>query len=202
MVLRLKGQRRWWLGILSGVYNIKTIFRLTPKHYLLLLLSFSREYTVEFFRGLYNVWCYHCSNGEWYVCLNILESSKISTLGYSTIYVYKRCLRLKNLRATELNNSAPAKMKRKTTKGLTGEIAHSTLCPVWEKDHTVQSRGCIRRIVNWIWNAAKWREAFFGMQSKWQLHIWENKFECFWSQPESFIQICSSNFHLNCTSLV
>ena len=72
--------------------------------------------------------------------LNILESSKISTLGYSTIYAYKRCLRLKNLRATKLNNSAPAKMKRKTTKGLTGEIAHSTLCDVWEKDHTEQSR--------------------------------------------------------------
>lgn len=53
MVLGLQGQRRWWLGILSGVYNIKTIFRITPKHYLLLLLylgsvqgSFSEDYTI------------------------------------------------------------------------------------------------------------------------------------------------------------
>ena len=37
-------------------------------------------------------------------------------------------------------------MKRKTTKGLTRETAHSTRCDVWEKDHTVQSRGCIREL--------------------------------------------------------
>ena len=101
VVLGLQGPRRWWLGILSGVYNIKSIFRITPKHYWLLLLclgsvqgSFSEDYTTcDATTALM---------ASDTVCLNILESSKISTLGYSTIYACKRCLRLKNLRVIKL----------------------------------------------------------------------------------------------------
>ena len=55
------------------------------------------------------------------VCLNILESSKISTLGYSTIYACKRCLRLKNLRAIKLTKGFPGDSEVKASASNVGD---------------------------------------------------------------------------------